>query len=91
MPGAASDPVGFNDFNGTVARPDEYRYDQNGNMNRDLNKGLDWIQYNSLNLPAKLQFVNGNKSEYLYDASGVKHRAKYSYSVAGIQMPIDNN
>ncbi len=58
---------------------------------KTVNKIQDDITYYSLNLPWKLQFVNGNKSEYSYDASEVKRRAKYSYSVAGIQMPIDNN
>lgn len=59
----------------------EYKYDANGNMTADFNKEILWIKYNSLNLPSKIQFMNGNKTEYLYDASGIKREAKYSYAV----------
>ena len=67
---------------------ENYLYDANGNQYADLNKGIAWIQYNSLNLPSKMQFSNGNKNEYLYDASGVKHRATYSYAVNLMQIPL---
>ncbi len=85
-------PKGFNDFKDKTdsSTPIEYKYDNNGNMRSDYNKGISWIKYNSLNLPAKLQFANGNKSEYLYDASGVKRQAKYSFSPIGVNIPIDD-
>jgi RHS repeat-associated protein len=67
---------------------EKYLYDANGNQYADLNKGIAWIQYNSLNLPSKMQFSNGNKNEYLYDASGVKHKATYSYAVNPMQIPL---
>jgi len=41
-------------------------------------------------LPQKVQFQNGTKNEYLYDASGVKHRAGYNYSTATSLIPLGN-
>lgn len=64
----------------------ECQYDANG-MTSILSKGIAWIKYNSLNLPSKIQFMNGNKTEYLYDASGVKRESKYSYAVTTMQIP----
>ncbi len=68
--------------------PVEYRYDANGNMTADLNKGIAWMKYNSLNLPWKIQFQNWNKTEYLYDAAGVKREAKYITAVPGTEIPL---
>ncbi|MGB5990595.1 MAG: hypothetical protein WBG43_12775 [Marinifilaceae bacterium] len=39
----------------------EYLYDANGNMTRDLNKGIKDIKYNELNLPDSISFVDGRK------------------------------
>ncbi len=66
----------------------EYLYDKNGNMIANSNKGIAWIKYNILNLPEKIQFVNGNKIEYVYDAIGVKHKAKYTTALNPLQIPI---
>jgi len=76
--------VTTNDFvdKSDAAYPTEYLYDANGNQYADLNKGIAWIRYNLLNLPQKVQFRNGTTNAYLYDASGVKHQAKYSYSTS---------
>lgn len=51
----------------------EYTYDSNGNMLRDLNKGITGITYNHLNLPAQVNIGSGN-IKYNYDATGVKHK-----------------
>jgi len=66
--------IGTNDFldKQDPNFPTEYLYDANGNQAGDLNKGIAWIRYNLLNLPQKVQFSNGTKNEYLYDASGVR-------------------
>ncbi|HLP20481.1 MAG TPA: RHS repeat-associated core domain-containing protein [Chitinophagales bacterium] len=47
----------------------EYLNDFNGNMIRDNNKGMS-ISYNLLDLPAKIEFDNGNEIQYQYDAAG---------------------
>ena len=52
----------------------EYSYDANGNLTRDLNKNITEIQYNVLNLPSRVTFADGNRIEYMYDASGTKLR-----------------
>jgi len=70
--------------------PTEYLYDANGNQTADLNKGVALIKYNSLNLPQKVQFRNYSTNEYLYDASGVKHTAKYNYSTSTALIPLGN-
>lgn len=63
----------------------EYEYDKNGNLVKDLNKKISKIEYNSLNLPWKVEFEDGKSVEYLYDASGVKHQATYFLNPS---MPI---
>ncbi len=62
-------PQGFVDGN---QNSDDYNYDANGNMIVDLNKKIDRIHYNHLNLPQRIEFMDGNKIEYTYTASGTK-------------------
>ena len=50
----------------------EYEYDANGNLTKDLNKKIVDIQYNSLNLPVKVQFEDSNSISYLYATDGTK-------------------
>ena len=47
-------------------------YDNNGNLTKDLNKGISNISYNSLSLPQVVTFSNGNTITYLYTADGRK-------------------
>jgi RHS repeat-associated protein len=51
---------------------DDYEYDLNGNLVKDLNKDISSISYNHLNLPILISYGNGNWIKYIYDASGVK-------------------
>ncbi|UII21601.1 hypothetical protein [Fulvivirga ligni] len=44
----------------------------NGNMIRDLNKGIDSIYYNHLDLPSKVKKIGGEYILYTYDAAGIK-------------------
>lgn len=56
----------------------DYMYDKNGNMVNDFNKGIaamngaSGIEYNNLNLPAKIAVQNKGTIEYVYDAAGYK-------------------
>ena len=51
----------------------EYRYDLNGNMIADANKGISKIYYNHLNLPTKIEFeTKRSVIHYTYDANGSK-------------------
>ena len=58
---------------------DDYKYDINGNMISDLNKGITNIKYNHLNLPTEVEFhynddgvAGAGVISYIYDATGVK-------------------
>lgn len=69
---------GIYGFKNGVNITTEYTYDLNGNMTRDLNKGIgttttDGITYNHLNLPTQVTIGTGN-IQYIYDATGVKQR-----------------
>ncbi len=64
--------AGSMDFTDRANVDNEYTYDANGNMTRDLNKGITSITYNVLNLPAKVTFSNGVTVMYTYDANGNK-------------------
>ena len=56
-----------------VAPSQDYRYDPNGNLTQDRNKGITGIQYNFLNLPRQIQFGFGADSVvFRYAASGQK-------------------
>ncbi|MBT1695342.1 hypothetical protein KK083_00550 [Fulvivirgaceae bacterium PWU4] len=62
---------GFGDGNTGTA---DYEYDANGNLTKDLNKEIESITYNLLNLPAQVNFADGSYITYLYDASGLRLR-----------------
>ncbi|GEM_PF-4801163 len=55
----------------------QYAYDRNGNMTKDLSKGITKIEYNSLNLPRKVIWNDSRYSVYTYDARGNKLRARH--------------
>jgi|GEM_PF-1558430 len=52
----------------------EYEYDANGNLTKDLNKGIISITYNELNLPETIDFGGNSRIQYDYDALGTKRR-----------------
>lgn len=61
-------------------KDDELRYDGNGSLVRDLNRGIgddntDGISYNVLNLPRRV-VRNGRIVQYTYDANGVKLKSE---------------
>jgi RHS repeat-associated protein len=63
--------------NSNVAK--EYSYDANGNLIQDLNKGINSITYNLLNLPQTLTISNSLGSatnSYTYAADGRKLKAE---------------
>ncbi|QBZ98881.1 DUF6443 domain-containing protein [Flavobacterium sangjuense] len=74
---ATNSPKGFrDDSNGTNDVNDDYMYDINGNLIRDENKFINNITYNHLNLPVLIFFGNGDRIDYLYDATGQKKSKK---------------
>ena len=61
-------------FKNGASQANEYNYDNNGNLTKDLNKGITNISYNSLNLPKKITYSDGSIVTYLYGADGKKYR-----------------
>lgn len=80
----AADPA-FGFKNGTVGIPTEYEYDPNGNLTSDLNKDVVEVVYNYLNLPELIEFYDGTRLEYTYDATGyvVKKVLRKSGTIVG--------
>ena len=62
------------EFKDGADKETEYTYDENGNLTQDLNRNIEDIQYNFLNLPQRIEFEDGSTTEYLYDADGRKLR-----------------
>jgi RHS repeat-associated protein len=73
-------------------------YDANGNMTDMLDKGIESVQYNYLNLPKNFQFMpttvfgvtNYINLSYLYRADGTKLRKIYSTKLDGRNQPTNN-
>jgi RHS repeat-associated protein len=65
----SSNTSGFNDGN---TSGNDYSYDSNGNLTKDLNKGFGTIAYNCLNLPQSISKDANNSITYYYDAMGTK-------------------
>jgi len=57
-----------------------FRYDANGNLIFDADRGISAIKYNILNLPDTVQFSNGFMIINLYDAAGRKYKS-LSYTI----------
>ena len=69
-------------FKDGVSRENEYGYDANGNLSKDLNKGITDIQYNCLNLPSQVIFEDSSSISYLYAADGTKLRTVHTINGA---------
>lgn len=66
---ATNNNDGFKDGNKTG---NDYAYDTFGNITQDLNKGINTVSYNHLNLPYQVTFANGSNIKYTYDAAGTR-------------------
>ena len=80
---------------GSMSYPDlsdasiEYYYDNNGNLIKNLDKGVVATRHNFLNLPDTIQFQNGNQIINSYLADGRKVKAVYKTYSTGIVVPQD--
>ena len=56
------------EFKDAVQQANEYAYDANGNLTKDLNRNISEIQYNFLNLPSRnpIQFLKFAEHGYVY-------------------------
>lgn len=80
----------LNDFKdgANVAGADDYSYDANGNLVKDLNKNIvngssNGITYNYLDKPVKIVLQNKSVVEYTYDAAGEKISKKVTNTATG--------
>jgi len=81
-------PYGSEAFKDSLSTGIEYNYDPNGSTTADINTGISTIQYNLLNLPDQIQFTEGHKNLYTYNAGGTKLET-VSYTVNNIvNVPI---
>ncbi len=69
----------------------EYTYDANGNLTRDLNKNITSITYNSLNLPHVVTYPGGNTVTYGYDGAGNKLSVTYNQGGTTTRMDYVGN
>lgn len=84
--------TGAQDFKNNANTTDEYDYDANGNMTKDLNKEIVTISYNSLNLPDTFQLKDGHMLSYVYDASGRKEQVnRVTMVTSGITVPVGSS
>ncbi|WP_317124965.1 RHS repeat-associated core domain-containing protein, partial [Taibaiella helva] len=63
---------GAGDFQNGHSGSGDYAYDGNGNLSKDLNKGIGSVTYNHFNKPVAIDLGGGKKIEYSYDAAGSK-------------------
>ncbi|NLR79971.1 DUF6443 domain-containing protein [Chitinophaga eiseniae] len=66
--------VKLGDFINGTNTGDDYDYDANGNMIKDLNKNITTITYNHLNQPDSIVITGKGRIKFLYDAAGVNWR-----------------
>ena len=60
------------------------------NLISDANKGIAMIEYDNMNQPRRIQFTNGNVTEYVYTSTGEKLRTIHRTAVDNISVPIGN-
>ena len=74
----------------TVGEPTTRQYDyyKDGSLRWDANKGIALITYDRYNMPARVQFTNGNRTEYEYSATGQRLKTIYRTAVPNISVPI---
>lgn len=73
------------DFKGAEAH---YQYNGNGSLISDSGKGIALIEYDNYNLPRRIQFTNGNVTEYVFTATGKKLRTTYYVAVPNIDVAM---
>ena len=84
---AASAYGGGFEFKDGVKQANEYTYDSNGNLTKDLNKGISNISYNCLNLPSAVTFSDGSTIVYTYAGDGAK--LKTVHKIGGTTTTTD--
>ena len=76
--------AGAMDFKDGANKTVEYLWDANGNMTRDRNKKIWTIKYNVLNLPERIEYMDGHIVLYTYASDGRKLKTEYQISNVGV-------
>jgi RHS repeat-associated protein len=79
---------GFKDYSSGT---DEYAYNANGSMTKDLNSGISDIAYSVLNMPVKVDVkspVAEARNEYTYSADGRKLKVVHKWASVYSTVPV---
>ena len=79
------------DFKNYTNQSTEYTYDGNGNMTKDLNRGISSVTYNLLNLPSQLEIkspVGEARNDYVYGTDGAKLRVVHNWNPSYSSSPV---
>ena len=79
---------GSMDFKDSGDSEVEYTYNDNGALTSDKNRGIALIEYDNCNNPRRVQFTNGNVTEYIYTATGQKLRTIHRTAISNITVPM---
>ena len=74
------------EFQGDETNGSAFGYNANGDLITDTGKGIMHIDYDDNNYPKRIQFANGNVTEYVYTATGEKLRAVHYTAVPNIEV-----
>ena len=70
-------------FTKTKDETEEYRFNANGALTIDRNRGIVSIQYDNLGHPCQVLFRDGSYTQYVYAADGTKLRVTHGKAVPG--------
>ena len=65
----------------------EHNHDKNGNLVCDLDRGVEHISYNLLNLPDSIGLADGHETFNIYDADGRKLRTVHIVAYDPVMLP----
>ena len=68
----------------------ERTYDANGNMTSNADSRISRISYDALNMPCRIDYIDGSHIDYTYAADGVKHRVDYYLNPYTSSLPDDD-
>ena len=74
------------DFNGDASNCSAFQYNANGSLITDTGKGIMFVEYDDNGMPRRIQFADGNVTEYVYTATGQKLRTIHYTAVPGITV-----
>ena len=74
------------DFTDNTDGGTEYTYDGDGCLTGDKNRGIAKIDYDATGYPRRVQFMDGNVTEYVYTAAGEKLRTIHRTAAPNISV-----